>query len=283
MAGSYPDAPAPRMAWDDDGSTFAFVEDTGVITSLSSAQAKTVNDEFGSFDGNSSIFTADSRSGYYAIIFPELRDITHYYLSFNNAGDATVFQKSANTTNGFDGTWTNITATATSNSSGTSPGYRNSILTSSNTGVKGLRLRRTGPGNRQLYSMHIFGTIPAANSPDRLIVTDTSGSQIAAQLDFGDTARGTNQTKQFKVTNNSSTLTATSITISLQANTDASPTLIGQYQLSTDNSTFANSINIGSLAPSASSAALYIKDTVALNATLGLWAARIQASAASWI
>ncbi|MCA9301597.1 hypothetical protein KC974_03510, partial [Candidatus Saccharibacteria bacterium] len=102
------------------------------------------------------------------------------------------------------------------------------------------------------------------------------------QLDFGNIPQRSNSTKQFKVVNNSSTQTATNITVSLDAPADASPSLIGQLQVSTDNIAYANAVNIGNLAPGASSGTLYIKDTIANNAQLSVWSARIIAHAVSW-
>lgn len=109
-----------------------------------------------------------------------------------------------------------------------------------------------------------------------------SDDDIAAQFDFGNIRQRSNSTKQFKIVNNSSTKTANNITITMSTNPDASPSLIGQYQLSTDNVAFANAINIGNLNPGQSSGTLYLRDTIANNAQLSVWSMRLTASANTW-
>ncbi len=101
-------------------------------------------------------------------------------------------------------------------------------------------------------------------------------------MDFGNMPQRSSATRQFKVTNNSSSKTANSVTVSLSPNRVASPALVGQFEVSTDNIAFANAVNIGSLAPGVSSGTMYLRMKVASNAQLSAWSARIIAHAASW-
>lgn len=45
MAGSYPDVPAPRMAWDRDGSVGFTITGAGTLSQLTQAQMQEFNDE----------------------------------------------------------------------------------------------------------------------------------------------------------------------------------------------------------------------------------------------
>lgn len=282
MAGNYPDVPGLRMAYDRDGSVGFYINPSNVITQLSTTNLQNLNDE-----SDSTTYSAgepfSGSTHRFGIIFPELRDLVGYYIS---AGANNVFamESSADTTNGFDGAWTTAVNPFIEVST-THPGDRSSIQTLSLTSKKAIRVTWTSPQNTATWkAWHLYGTISTGQSPDRLrIWHPTNDAEVTgAFFDFSEVARGTNQTKQFRVKNNSSTLTANSIALTLEARTDANPTLIGQFQLSTDNSTFASSINIGNLAPGAISSVLYIKDTAASNAALSLWDVRVNTVATSW-
>jgi hypothetical protein len=290
MAGNYPDVPAYKFAYDRDG-TIGFVYSIGGVTEagwapgvtqLSTPTLAALNDE--DSDTPMSLSNNGNAQQYVGLIFPEQRNLAAAAFFYDpNAGSVVSVQTSPDTTTGTDGTWNtfgNINTTRYVETNYRSLTY---IQTVSVNGIKGIRFQMPGGSNsRQINGFHLYGSIPAANSPDRLRILDLSSNDIAAQLDFGDVSRGTSSTKQFVVLNNSSTLTANNITVSLEALTDTTPALVGQFQLSTDNVTFTNSINIGSLAPGASSGTLYLRDNVDASATLSLWSVRMVATAASF-
>lgn len=267
MAGSYPDVPGYRFAYDKDG-TGVFTTNGGVITNANSSQIAQLCSHNG-YSNNVINYNL-------TFLFPEPRNITGLFMNINGGSYVTT-EYSTDTASGIDGTWQPVT------------GLTGSILANkinSRTDIKSVNLtniiglRTTIQNSFRTY--HIYGSIPTANSRDRLRIVDLSNNDIAAQLDFGDIRQRNNSTKQFKVVNNSATKTANNITVTLDVPSDASPSLIGQYQLSTDNTAFANAINIGTLAPGASSGTLYLRNNVSATAQLSLWDLRIIASPNTW-
>jgi len=289
MAGSYPDVPGYRFAYDVDG-TIGVVSPIagGVANTISSTDLAKMNQNSSIADGSTMRF--DSRSyasgggnNYVALLFPEVRTITGYmlvtYASIPNGGR--VIQTSQDTSNGVDGTWTTQDASYPLLHGGAtqvSPIYRSDINHVTWSNVIAVRWAMFHVG----WAFHFYGSIATTESPDRLRIIDLSSNDIASQLDFGNLKQRATSTRQFKVKNNSPTLTANSITVSLNVPSDANPSILGQYQISTDNVAFANAINIGTLAPGAESGILYVRMNPANNAQLGPWAARIIAHPTSW-
>lgn len=283
MAGTFPDVPGSRIPYDIDGTAaVVYMIAGGSVSTATNSDLRKINNnssygnvDFRSYPGNGNNF-------YLTFLFPEPRTITGYYINSNSTtpSGGRVIATSTNSTTGQNGTWTNVTSAYVNNldTVQVAPLYRSSIQTVNWANITGLRIAFAN----RITVVHLYGTIPTAGSPDRLRVVDLSSNDIAAQLDFGDVMQRNNVTKQFKIKNNSSTKTADNITVALSALTDASPTLIGQYQVSTDNTAFANAINIGSLAPGASSGTLYVKLNVDPAAQLGPWMLRITATANSW-
>lgn len=281
MAGTYPDVPGYRFAYDQDGTTAVqyFLWDSSNAF-ISASLLRSLNNDSPSLSGVNTRATQHC-----AFLFPEPRDISGILLNLNSNTSGTL-DWSNDTTNGYDGTWQTIDALNNIRIISTlKTSLRTDIQLRTISGITALRLSNWGIGDSNInhwYNFHLYGSVAPTESPDRLRIVDMSGNDIAAQLDFGDIRQRNNSTKQFKVVNNSDTLTANNITITLDAPTNASPSLIGQYQLSTDNTAFANAINIGNLAPGASSGTLYVRNTVAATAQLSVWSLRIIASANTW-
>ncbi len=281
MAGSYPDVPGYRFAYDADGTSVVYHNlGTGLDTAQSQTILQVVNSET---VGSVNSIAPGAGGGFGAIVFffPEPRNITGILINLAALTINSV-QWSNDTITGLDGAWNTI-GSITTYSSADRALFRTNINPASVTGATAFRINTaSGNSSSRIYNVHLYGSIAGSESPDRLRIVDISDNDIAAQLDFGDIYQRSNVTKQFKVTNNSSTQTANNITVGLSAQTNASPSLIGQFQISTDNVAYANAINIGNLAPGASSGTLYVRDTVASNAQLSVWSARITASAVSW-
>lgn len=280
MAGSYPDVPGYRFAYDQDGTVVVdhnFM--TSTVTTLTSTNLNTLNNEDPTQQYGVAYVT--NNTGTVAYLFPEQRSITGVLL--NCLWVAHTVEWSNNTTNGADGTWTNVVGVTRQNTA-SHLNLRTGISTINVVNVTALRFNYSGGNINQRFirNIHLYGSIATAESPDRLRIVDLGDDDIAAQLDFGNLAQRASSTRQFKVKNNSTTLDANNITVSLDAPTNASPSLIGQYQVSTDNVAFANAVNIGTLAPGAESGTMYVRLNPASNAQLGPWTARIIANAVSW-
>ena len=278
MAGNYPDVPGPRLAYDRDGS-IGFYNDGGVISLMSPSDLATINDESTSQIG-------DNTTRVYGLIFPELRDLKGYYFSSSSGGDEPIraVETSVNTTNGIDGTWVSrIGGSAVQSYGPVVPDYR--IITSVTwDGIKGIRWT----AGRAQRAAHFFGNITAGETPDRLrlwhptlnqALDDSAVSPDGAYFDWGNVPQGTTQDRTFRVKNNSSTKTASTITVSLESLTPAGTPDV--HTLS-DGGSFGSTVSIASLAPGAISGVLTLRRTTPTGATLGVWVSRIIAAATTW-
>jgi hypothetical protein len=281
MAGSYPDVPGYRFAYDVDGTVVAFYSNTGDTFNLSSSEVRVLNDDDIVTEALSSgSITGSGRTRLLVFFFPEPRSITGVLA---NLLTSMPLQWSSDSTDGLDGTWTAVPGFSSYNSTALKTNLRTQIFSVSLDNVTAIRLGNAANNYSQIFrNFHIYGTISPANGADRLRVVDVSNNDIAAQLDFGNLKQRATSTKQFKIINNSLSQTANNITVNLEAATDATPSLIGQYQISTDNIAFANAVNIGTLAPGAESGTLYVRMNPANNAMLSVWSARIIAHPTSW-
>lgn len=280
MAGNYPDVPAARMAWDIDGSVAVKISSSNVITTLTQANATALNDESDSTTYNGGGISGTTRV---AVIFPELRDIVGIFLR-TDYGTVT-YETSTDTTNGLDGTWT--ARTSLTKPSSTIPNYRSEIALQSISGVKAVRFSVGASASQSYYTLQIFGTIAAGQTPDRLRfwhpTLDQPLSSTPAFLDWGDVPRGGTATKQFRIKNNSAGQTSQGVSVSLSVPTEHAPTLASQFALSTDGVTFGATATIGDLAPGAISGLVTLRKATSATAQLGTGAARLVTAVTGWV
>jgi hypothetical protein len=295
MAGIYPDIPGTRFALDQDGTILKWRDYTtsSSWTDISASIAETQKVNSANY-ASSGIGNSDIAQFVFA--FPEARTISGIYLHGGTPSNGSsqmlsvTWEFSTNTTDGTDGTWTSMTVTFTNFSqhgflsSTSKPYYRSDIATVALNNVRGIRLRWNqsgGWGGESICVFHLYGTRPTTGV-DRLAFWHPSTDQAigAADLDFGDIAQGTSMTKQFRIKNISGTLTANSITLQVS---DLLPEYTGTgLQVSTDNVTYQNSVNIGNLASGIISPTLYVRRTVPGAETTTQRQARLLAHAASW-
>jgi len=276
MAGFYPDVPGQRFALDVDGTVFKTLDKAKTIL----ADAQTASTIISDTDADAYQVTTESELGrYFEVIFPELRDITGYFIAVDiSSGGGSTFDLdwSADTTDGMDGTWTNVT-TSWTYATQISPDYRTNIVSLPLTGVKALRFG-CASGNTSNFStqhfdirvMHLYGSIAGGENPDRLRFWHPTLDQEVAgsHFDFGDVPVGTQSVKQFRIKNNSSTLTANSVGLT-KASASFTEVATG-LTFSSDGSTYNTTLNIGNLAPGAISSILYLKRTVAAGETTSI-------------
>ncbi len=289
MAGNYPDVPAPRMAIDRDGTILVNVDiAASTATQIAGSNIATMNNESSNtyrFSGNNFSYTYGL-----TLIFPQLRTLTGILVQSSES--IPTLQWSPDTTNGLDGVWNTTTPPATTGYN--KENMRNNIVSLALSGVKAIRLYKseTAFGNANvcdIYCWHLYGNIESGQSPDRLRMwhptldepLDDNTSADGAFLDFGDVARSTSQDRAFRIKNNSATMTANSISVSIDVPTDTAPTVASQHTLS-DGGAFASSINIGNLAPGATSSVITIRRITLSNAGLSLWTGRVIADPGSW-
>jgi hypothetical protein len=217
-----------------------------------------------------------------ALLFPELRDITAYFWG-TSPGPSGNVQTSTDTTNGYDGTWSSGTAVVNGGVSSVSPGYRSSITGFTASAVKGIRFPiGYNSADYNVFTLHLFGKIASGNDNVLELWHPTSAARVgAAHFDWGNVPRGSSADITFRVKNKSATLTANSITVSMETATDTTPSVAGQHTISQGGS-YASTQNIGNLAPGALSGVLTLRRTTPSNAALSLWAGRVKAIASSW-
>lgn len=272
------------MAYDRDGTVgFLIDNNTGAITSLAQATMDALNDE--SLAGYQE-FPDNPYNKYMGLIFPWPMDLAGFFFVTQYTGIGAM-EWSPDSTNGQDGTWTQLRTSCPSADNVVAPNYRTGITAQVQSGIKALRVRMSGGYNAgwpRIKVMHLYGE--PSSPTDRLELwhptQDQSLNDFPAWLEWGDRPRGTSQTKSFRIKNLSTLMTANNITVGMEAKTDAAPPLLSQHTFRIDSSPYAASVAIASLAPGAISSVVDLKQDLAANAALGLWHQRVYAAAAGW-
>lgn len=291
MAGLYPDAPSRRFAWDVDGTVHASrrVQKPGSATvdqwvERSAAERQDLNDE-------------DPDSGYTPIagggtgtvhhilwIFPELREFDGWFLS---AGAVTTpstsnVETSPDTTNGIDGTWT-------TRISGYSLGgddldsYR-SVTSQAVNEIRAVRYVLAANDNqahRALRRAHLYGSISPGETPDRLLFIDEdTGLEYTAPIDFAEIPRGSSEDFEFRLKNNSASLTANTIQYTAESIYESS----GDWYTFTlpGGASFQATRQVASLAPATTTGVITARRITPAGEALQVHAGRIVANHTSF-
>jgi hypothetical protein len=236
-------------------------------------------------EANNGIFSLVGPAGSISFIFPQNYTITHIYISASRSPWLTV-QKSSDTTNLVDGTWTQIAASIAADAS--TPGYRNSIvaIASPPTDVKALRIHSTNSSgfSATLNTVQLYG-YPTATS-DRLEfwhpTLDQSLKVTPAYMDWGDIARSSSNSRTFRVKNLSAGLTASTVTVGIEALSDGTPPITGMHTFSYLGGAFGSTTTIPSLGPGVISGVVTAQLNVDPAAPVSIWSQRLYANAASW-
>jgi hypothetical protein len=292
MAGNYMDAPAQRLAWDRDGVGFAIIPGSPPVV-LTQAQRQALNNE-----SNDDLLGGSSYR-YVGVILPYAVDLRGVVVGNNatqDSVDVVNVQVSKDTTNGEDGTWTAISAAVASTYNwavtGASPGYRLSsrlvpfAFDTTVNDVVGVRVYADANGViDDIGVLHLYADPVVGTAGDALLVwQDVADLPVTgAWFDFGDVARGSSSDRLFRVKNVSASKTAHDVTIFREALTDASPSVVDDFVLSSDGgTTWLSSLTLGDMAPGAVSSVLKVRRTTPTNAALSVWSARMVVEAASW-
>lgn len=285
---NYPNPPGVRIAYDKDGTVAVWGNPSGgTPTVQTSAQLLKLNNEDDDVDANKSSITPY----FQALIFPRLMDISHWYAAISTTTDngSWVFQTSADTTNGQDGTWTTRATVADSVvRHSVLPLARSGIQTlTGGTAVKAVRLAfllTNNTGNGGTRALHIYGK--PTTLTDQLAfwhpTIDAPLSDYPAHLDFEDKARGVTTDKFFRIKNVSATLTASGISVGMDSLTDGSPTLVSQHTFNYNGGSYGATASLSSLAPGAISQQFGVRQILLSTAPLGVWAQRVNATATGW-
>lgn len=299
MAGSYPDLPGRRLAWDADGTIVWRVSDTSAGTAWTNVNPNSIVVGVADMDqGNNetedvwvSEFGQPGVHPYsnFCHIFPSPRDIDGWYWGFDieeaGAGIYAV-QYSQDSTNGIDGTWVNLTNPAIPPSTWTNEVYyRLGIETQSVSAARCLRWVMYSESDltgrtMYLHMVHLYGAITPGYVPDQVLFVDaSSGLEFATDYDWGDVPRGTTLERTFKIKNNSSTKTANNTVVDVQSLSGSSNTW---YTLKLGAGSFQSSITITTLTAGSSSDTITLRLTVPSGGALSLGAARVRAIPTTW-
>ncbi len=279
---NYPVVPGPRMPYSIDGSV-VFSTNGLTITEYNLATREAANDERGDLE-YAFRFLGTNSNGKFGVIFPQLRDLTGFFLSCSIA--CSPVEYSMDTTTGLDGTWSIVTNTVSAVSM--FPLYRTSISVAPVTRVKAIRFTSTQSSEvtyTEVYSLHLYGSIRSGETPtSRLGFWHPTIDQAlpGSWLDWGDAARSTVAVKTFRLRNLSATETANNVALSVVAPTDLSPGVAGAHDFSPDGFAYSSTLNITSIGPNSYSPVISLKRTLASNQRLSLFAFRVQASVGSW-
>ncbi len=291
MAGSYPDNPSRRMAWDDDGSVVLFAEgNDGPLTQgtgptdYSYAIASTVlkeklNDE----DlGTEELAHEARQSSHFAILFPEKREVDGLYFATNGIATEQWTDYSDDQTNGLDGTWNSFSVGGAG--SEPSDGYRDNIVSKALSNIIAVRAfigrSQSSSGNNSFKTLHFYGSVTPGETPDRLLFLDpdNADTEFTKPLDYGDTPRGQTTVDTFKVRNNSASLTANTVQITA---IDLFGGSASWYTYSTDGISYSATLGIGNLGNGATQL-VFVKQIVPGAQVPGVYAARTKLNVASW-
>lgn len=286
MAGSYPDAPGRRIAYDGDGTIVTKqardYTPQEVLTASESAELNG-NDA----DQNSGVdFGDNNQVNYLRFFFPEPRDIAGIYAaSDENPGPACPVDVSADTTNGIDGTWTNLVPDLDWRGRPPTPDdWRTEITTVTATAVRAVRMTYfavRGDGRAYPYCVHLYGQIASGETPDRLVWLDSANNVYTGPIDYGDIPRGSATDTTIRLRNQSATLTAEDVTLTAEALTGDSG---DWYTFSEGGGQFTGTLTLGSsVGPGADSAAVTVRRVVPDAEPVGLHEGRLVAAVGSWV
>ena len=324
----FPTPPGTRIAYDLDGSVVLLRNPiNGQWRDLTPAAVQALNSEVDptlSWSYSDGAGTWDPRSGdnEFAVVFPvpmRIRGVFLAQTSYNGV-IAPAVRTSPNSTNGTDGTWTEILPTS---DRGDSPLYSSitrvrpfdaapaggqslvtrdtyRVLSPAATNPRGIRVA-TGAATRNVRALsfstyrsdssiwvrlHIYGEPDVDSTADRVDFwrSDMDARVTPSYLDWGDVPLSSSADKSFRIKNMSAAKTAVSIEISARAPISSTTPAPDQFfTFSLDGGvTWASSLTIASLSPGALSAEIRVRRTVPGTAKLYTWSPRIAAEVRSW-
>lgn len=296
MAGSYPDAPSRRMAWDVDGTVGLIKLYTTGATKPSPAAGDPYWDVLGNMTAQQKIdlndenpntliehFSSSYNNLYWTLIFPELREIDGMFIQGKAAAVTESWAwSSEDTTNGVDGSDWQAIATSFLANNGDVDSFRDDITSAAVTTEKGIRGTVSYGGINQyvgIRSIHIYGTISPGETPDRIVFLDTENSDavFTKPIDYGDVPRGQTQTRTIKLKNNSASKTINTVQITAE---DIYLNAGGWYTFGDDDVSYQATFAVGNMTNGATQL-LYVKQEVGGAETLGLQTGRLKVTHAS--
>lgn len=287
---SYPALPDRAIPYHNDGTVVKIVlQESGVLHDFTTAEMEELND----YDYNTVVDVGcqDIDRTFLVFHFPEKRTLTGIYamgLSCSGSKNAvTRVEGSNDTTNGVDGTWTEIppaTGASFPPNDWNFDSWRASITALNPADdYKSIRILFSHSGGdarfRYVVIAHLYGHKASGETPDDLLWVDPStGAELSLPLDFGPVPAGSSDILQTALKNASTSLTAQNITINVSDPDDI--IRIGW----SSNGPWELSLSITDLAPGAQSATIFVKaEPPAPPTPLKPHRAPILASVGAWV
>ncbi len=283
MAGSYMDAPSPRLAYDRDGSIGVTVTAAGALTQLTATEMRQLNNE----SEDTPAFATKQRL---ALVFPAPVDITHIFLATSASAVTYSIETSKDTTTGIDGTWSTQVAAGIMYLRDVRPSYRIfSALTTMQSGaisqgVRGVRVSGTANTSIEFRGLHVYANPASGATPDRLAFWQpvTNAEVTGSYFDWGNSPRGSSADKTFRIKNMSPDLNAEGLSLYAEALTPGVPSVAGMMLFSEDGVSWSPSLILPDLAPGEITDVLYVRRNVPTNAQVSVWSARMIADVTTW-
>ncbi len=294
MAGSYPNAPSRRIAYDDDGTVvlwnglvvmnFDDLAPVGTVPALPllampQADIDQINDEETTSPTQSN--QVANTSSWIVQMFLQKMEIDGGYYNVNptHSGRSQWMMASDDTTNGIDGTWSDLSVTTPKNTT-VADDYRDSITSMADSNILAVTSFQGSDERIRWRQLHLYGAMSPGETPDKLIFLDPDNLDVefSLPLDFGDVPRGQTQTDTFKIKNNSGSLTANTVQVTAEDLFDGSGSW---YTYSDDDITYVATLSLGNIGPGGTSL-VHLKQIVPDAQVVGVYAARTRATTASW-
>jgi hypothetical protein len=280
---------APRIPYnrpESGGVLVATSEDGGTFLEATQQQK---DDLAGENNNTWELPSGDIRGGYVALVLPPF-DLAGYFGIRDDDRSERTAQYSLDTTNGGDGTWTDMPGWSAQGIVA-KPNYRTELLVFDPVieDVKGVRFGTTNTlVSRNTYLLlHVYGYLKGA---DRLELWHPTLDQRldGDHFDLGNIARGGAAVDvDFRVKNLSGTLTANSVSLERYVDPDSdtgeTTTVEGWHELAYDGGAFSGGpLSIGNLASGAISDVCTLRRELPADQLLGYWSGKLLADADSW-
>lgn len=283
MAGSFPDAPGPLVAYDRDGTeVYTYVDNSYPVTGPRSDLDVLMEGS----NGPLWLGGGSQRTNYLAFRFPVPLSIVGAYVQLSDTPQSSRtidVHSSDDSTDAIDGTW-DSQGTITESTVGAG-NRRTTIRSLSIATDEWLRFSFTnGSTNfRNWYRILLFGQ-PQTNDHDQLRIWHPTLDEPlpAAGLDFGDVARGSSDTLTFRVKNTSASDTANTVTVGLSGYADYNTDLPAALTFSADDTTYTATVSAGNLSAGSISPVLYCRASLPSGFTMTPGIQIVEAEAASW-
>ena len=274
-----------------DGTVVKWMDITvGVLDTLDTSQSLELNDE--DYTAIAMTMPTSYKTGgydyYLLFFFPELVDVTAFFVIAQGKINGQLYSAdidwSDDSTNGLDGTWTAATLPSgqnalTMNLDSWRTGFKQI------TGISGASVIRLKISTTDIYPVqylricHLYGHKHAGETPDDILFLDPddSDNEYVLPMDFGDVPTASSSQRKVKFHNDSGSLTASTIEITVVDPDDL--IRIGV----TNTGPWLTTQSIASLGPGATSSTYYVKcEAPSAPAALGPNRAPITCVVGSW-